>query len=164
MHISLGIPILQGSGVLGAYFTRDPYTPGVLGALGMHISPGTPILPVFWAIDFVNFNKIQTVTFRLVLTVTRVIFLLTQRLQDQLSNPHYLKPSAAASSRASGGGRAGESTGLTESSGLTAIDTSKIPVQKLELGIGLIIGGSLYTHNSMIWSCDFLAIHDIVCT
>ena len=85
------------------------------------------------------------------------ILLLTQRreqrLQDQLSNPHYLKPSAAASSRASGGGggRAGESTGLTESSGLTAIDASKIPVQKLELGIGLIIGrSSIYTRALLI--------------
>ena len=64
-----------------------------------------------------------------------------QRLQDQLSNPHYLKPSAASAiSKTSGGGRSRESVGLTESSGLTAIDTSKIPVQKLELGIGLIIG------------------------
>ena len=84
------------------------------------------------------------------------LFLLTQRreqrLQDQLSNPHYLKPSAT-SSRASGGGggRAGESTGLTESSGLTAIDTSKIPVQKLELGIGLIIGRLSICTHMLFW-------------
>ena len=73
-----------------------------------------------------------------------LIFLLTQRreqrLQDQLSNPHYLKPSAFSSK--SSGGRSVESVGPTEATGLTAIDTSKIPVQKLELGIGLIIGRS----------------------
>ena len=77
------------------------------------------------------------------------VFLLTQRreerLQNQLSNPHYLKPSAAASSSSSTKiteGRSGESVGLTEATGLTTIDTSKIPVQKLELGVGLIIGES----------------------
>ena len=91
------------------------------------------------------------------------IFLLIQRreqrLQDQLSNPHYLKPSSAASSKASGGGgRAGESTGLTESSGLTAIDTSKIPVQKLELGIGLIIGKS-YMYMYMYVQCRICVLY-----
>ena len=64
-----------------------------------------------------------------------------QRLQDQLSNPHYLKPSTFSSK--STPGRSGESLGFSESSGLTAsVDTSRIPVQKLELGIGLVIGRS----------------------
>ena len=60
-----------------------------------------------------------------------------ERIQSQLSNPHYLKPSAFSSAKST---PARETVGLTETSGLTAIDTSKIPVQKLELGIGLIIG------------------------
>ena len=64
-----------------------------------------------------------------------------ERLQSQMSNPHYLKPSA--SPKMTPSTRSSEFAGLSESSGLTAgIDTSKIPVQKLELGIGLIIGGS----------------------
>jgi hypothetical protein len=51
MHISLGIHILLvffgDSG--DAYFTRDPYTPGILGIPGMHIiSLGIPILLVFF--------------------------------------------------------------------------------------------------------------------
>ena len=73
------------------------------------------------------------------------LFLLTQRreerLQSQMSNPHYLKPSS--SPKMAPVARSSGPVGLTESSGLTAgIDTTKIPVQKLELGIGLIIGRS----------------------
>lgn len=73
-----------------------------------------------------------------------VHLLLTQRreerLQSQMSNPHYLKPSSSVRSTP---GKPGDSPGMSESSGLMAgIDPSKIPVQKLELGIGLIIGRS----------------------
>ena len=76
-----------------------------------------------------------------------IVFLLTQRreerIQSQMSNPHYLKPSSS-SAKSSQGAAAGDSSfGLSESSGLTAgVDTSKIPIQKLELGIGLVLGKS----------------------
>ena len=48
-----------------------------------------------------------------------------------MSNPHYLKPSSKSSTPA----RADESTGLA-----SKIDISNIPVNKLELGVALVIG------------------------
>lgn len=55
-----------------------------------------------------------------------------QRRQDQLSNPHYLKPSISPKLPS----RATEGTGLTTTSNY---DVSSIPVAKLELGTALII-------------------------
>ncbi len=59
-----------------------------------------------------------------------------QRLQDQLSNPHYLKPSSKSSTPA----RVDESTGLA-----SKVDVSNIPVSKLELGVALVLGGCIGT-------------------
>ena len=54
-----------------------------------------------------------------------------QRRQDQMSNPHYLKPSSKSATPL----RIDEGTGLT-----SRVDVSNIPVSKLELGMALVIG------------------------
>lgn len=56
-----------------------------------------------------------------------------QRRLDQLSNPHYLKPSSSPKATP----KANEGTGLTS---VASVDVSSIPIAKLELGSALIIG------------------------